>query len=273
MITIKEQREKMNFKLSIKHIPILSCGIALNIALAVNAQEHDPTATPYRPTLSNPADLSEPGWLEVEFGWQRLKGGSDNRRDSFPVVAKLAFTENWGMLVGGELAVQRTDTDNVMYKGGGDTTLTVKHRIPTATEGTAWGIEASYKFPTAKDTIGTGKADYSLTGIYSIDFSENHLDLNLGATRAGAITDGTGRIQYNWASSVSRNLDEKWGIFGEFSGSYQRGMPALSQCMAGASYNFSKRIVFDAGVSSGLAAASQDWSAFAGVTILLDKLW
>jgi len=255
----------------------LGLGLALVASHAMlssaYAEEREPTATPYRPTVSNPADLSEPGWLEMEFGWQRIKGGSDKQRDSFPVLAKLAFTEDWGILVGGELGVRRTDTDDVLYQGGGDTTFTLKHRIPTATEGTAWGIEAGYKSPTANDTIGTGKADYILNGIYSTDLSGNHLDLNLGATRVGAVTDGEGRYQYNWASSVSRNLDEKWGVFGELSGTYQRGVPALSQFMAGASYNFSKRIVFDAGASSGLATASQDWSAFAGVTVLLGKLW
>ena len=63
------------------------------------------------------------------------------------------------------------------------------------------------------------------------------------------------------------------GVFAELSGPYQRGMPALSQFMAGASYNFSKRVIFDSGASSGLAAASQNWSVLAGVTVLLDKLW
>lgn len=263
----------MKFQRSIKHVVVLFCGIAFNTTMTVCAEERDPAATPYRPTVSNPADLSEPGWLEVEFGWQRIKGGSDKRRDSFPTLAKLAFTEDWGILVGGELGVRRTDTADVLYKGGGDTTVTLKHRIPTGTEGTAWGIEAGYKSPTAKDTIGTGKADYIINGIYSSDSSSNHLDLNLGVTRVGAITNGEGRFQYNWASSVSRNLDEKWGVFGELSGIYQRAMPTLSQCMVGATYNFSKRIVFDGGASSGLGAASQDWSVFAGVTVLLDKLW
>lgn len=252
---------------------ILACGIGLATALTVCAAENEPSATPYRPTVSNPADLSEPGWLEVEFGLQRIKGGGDKQRDSFPALAKLAFTEDWGILVGGELAVRRTDMDDVHYKGGGDTIVMLKHRIPTVTEGVAWGIEAGFKSPTANDVIGSGKADYILNGIYSADFSGNHLDLNLGATHLGAINDGEGRAAYNWASAISRNLDEKWGVFGELSGIYQRGAPSLSQFMAGASYNFSKRVVFDAGASTGLVSAAQDWTVFAGVTVLADKLW
>src|SRR5437016_3240382 len=35
----------------------------------------EPAATPYRPSVSTPAALSEPGWLEGELGWQRTSGG------------------------------------------------------------------------------------------------------------------------------------------------------------------------------------------------------
>lgn len=240
---------------------------------SAHAEDGNPSATPYRPTVSNPADLSEPGWLEMEFGGQRIHGGSDKRRDSFPALAKLAFTQNWGILVGGELGVRRTDLGGVMHRGGGDTTFLVKHRIPTANDSAAWGIEAGCKFPTAKETIGSGKTDYILNGIYSADFSGNHLDLNIGATRLGAITDAQGLYQYSWASSLSRNLDEKWGMFGELSGSYQRATPPMSQFMAGLTYNYNRQVVFDIGAVSGIAKASQDWAVFAGITVLVAKLW
>ena len=48
---------------------------------------------------------------------------------------------------------------------------------------------------------------------------------------------------------------------------------AQAQMMAGLSYNVSKRVVFDIGASAGLTEGSQEWSAFAGVTALLGKLW
>lgn len=263
----------MKFNQVIKSVALMSCLIACNTAQNVAAEESVPSATPYRPTAASPANLSEPGWLEVEIGFQRIKGGSDKQRDSFPALAKLAFSENWGVMVGGELAVHRTDFDDMKYKGGGDTSITLKHRIPTAVEGTSWGFEAGVKSPTANDTIGSGKSDYTLNGIYSLDFSGNHLDLNLGATHLGAINDGESRIAYSWASALSRSLDEKWGVFGGLNGVYQRGVPSLSQFMAGASYNFSKRVVFDAGASTGMVSNAQDWSVFAGVTILMNRLW
>jgi hypothetical protein len=272
---IAYRREKMFqiMKIGIR-LGVGLCMIALNMTVPFAfAVEEEVEATPYRPTISNPAVLSAPGWLELEMGGQGIKGGSDMHRDSLPVLAKLAFSQDWGILLGGELGVRRTDTDNISYQGGGDTSLFVKHRIPTATEGTAWGFEAGYKFPTAKDTIGSGKADAILNGIYSTNFSGNHLDLNLGVTRVGAINTDESNSLFNWASALSRNLDEKWGIFGELSGVNQQGMPALSQFMAGATYNFSKRIVLDAGASTGLTPASLNSTVFAGVTVLLGRLW
>lgn len=263
----------MTIQQSTQYVATFTVGLLMLVSLVAKAEDTAPTATPYRPTVSNPATLSEPGWLELELGGQTTKGGSDKRRSSLPFLAKLAFTEDWGVLIGNELAVRRTDFDGVKYDGIGDTTLIVKHRIPTSVESTAWGIEAGYKFATAKDTIGSGKSDFIINGIYSTDFSDNHLDLNLGVTRLGAIDAGDGRLQYNWAASLSHNLNEKWGIFGELSGVYQHHVAVQSQLMTGASYNFSDRIVFDAGATVGLADASQSWSVFSGFTVLFGQFW
>lgn len=238
------------------------------------AEDKEATATPYRPTVSNPAELSEPGWLELELGWQRIRGGSDTRRDSLPLTAKLAFSEDWGMLVGTEAGVRRTDLDNNFYTGMGDTMVLLKHRIGGESEHNgAWGIEAGVKAPTAKDSLGSGKSDYLVNLIYSIDGLGNRLDLNLNGTRIGAVGDGEGRTQYGWAAALSRALDDNWTVFGEVSGAYRRATPATSQLMAGASYNVSKRVVVDAGMARGLASAAQDWTAFVGVTVLTARLW
>lgn len=43
-----------------------------------------PAATPYRPTVSNPAELSAPGWLEVEAGLARTKGGDTAWQNNTP---------------------------------------------------------------------------------------------------------------------------------------------------------------------------------------------
>ena len=217
--------------------------------------------------------MSATGWLELEFGTQRVSGGEDKWRDSYPVLAKLAFSENWGLLLGGEMAVQRTDISDQVFKGNGDTLLVLKHRISAATEGSAFGIELGYKSPTANDTIGSGQADQILNGIYSTEISGHDIDLNIGLTRVGSVAGGIDANLYSWAAAVGHSLNERFGVFAELSGAEQRGNPSRSQFMAGFTYNLSKRVVLDTGASTGLTSASQDWSLFAGVTALLGKLW
>ncbi len=246
----------------------------LAAAMPTSAEEHIPAVTPYRPTVSNPADLSEPGWLEMEFGWQRINNGNDPRRDSWPVIAKLAFNENWGVLLGTELGIRRTDSDGLFYAGMGDATVLLKHRIPSSREGAAWGIEAGFVQPTAKDALGNGKTNYLVNGIYSIDLPPNyHLDLNLNTTRTSAINPGEGRNQFGWAASLSRNLDDRWGLIGELSGNYRHGTATNSQALFAINYNYSKRLVLDAGVARGLASASPDSTLFFGLSILLGRIW
>lgn len=254
-------------------IAVVAVGLCAALSPA-QAEEKEAAATPYRPTVSNPAELSEPGWLELELGWQRVHGGSDKQRDSQPLTAKLAFSEDWGVLVGTEAGVRRTDLDDISYTGMGDTTLLLKHRIGGESEKDgAWGIEAGYKSPTAKDTIGSGKSDYLVNMIYSVDRLGNRLDLNLNGTHIGAINEGEGRTQYGWAAALSRGLDDNWTVFGELSGTYRRATPVTSQFMAGASYNVSKRVVVDAGMARGLSSAAQDWTGFVGITVLTARLW
>ena len=80
----------------------LVCAAALFCGLIATATADDaPGATPYRPTISNPAELSAPGWLELEMGWNHQNNRSD-RRQALPYTAKLALDEEWGILVSGE---------------------------------------------------------------------------------------------------------------------------------------------------------------------------
>jgi hypothetical protein len=257
-----------------RKLALLFLGLPLSNATCVFAVAAEPSATPYRPSVSSPAALSEPGWLDMEIGWQRTQGGGDKIRDSFPVTAKLAFNQDWGVVVGTEMGVRRTDLNDVVFTGTGDTTFLLKHRIPTADESTAWGIAAGFKSPTAKDTLGSGKTDTIVTGIYSTDFTgNNHLDANLTLTRVGAYDSGEGRTQYGWATALSHSIDDKWSIFGEPSGNYRSGTPSTSQIMFGASYGFSKRFVFDFAVARGLSSATPDWQVMGGLTALLGRLW
>ena len=192
-----------------------------------------PAATPYRPTIANPAALSAPGWLEVEAGFQGDRG-RDLSGDSVPYLLKYAFTNDWGLLLGGNAYIRNVDLGGQASDGFGDTELLVKHRIPVL-DGTAFGFETGARFPTARAGLGSGKTDYLFTGVLSSDFglgdNAPQLDLNLGATRIGAHESGAGRVELNWAASVSDDLAPRWNAALELSGADRRGVADTRQLL------------------------------------------
>ena len=127
--------------------------------------------------------------------------------------------------------------------------------------------------PTGRNGISNGKADYSINGIYSADIGSYHTDINLVATRVGAPDSGANRNQALWAASLSTALNERWGVVGEFSGTEQRGAESTGRWLFAASYNLSKSIALDAGLSRSLRSGNADRSIFAGMTVLLGRLF
>ena len=71
-------------------LPLLLLAFLPGTAWAANDA---PSTTPYRPSVSTPAALSAPGWLEIEAGWQHDDSGGA-RRDSIPLTFKLAFDKD-----------------------------------------------------------------------------------------------------------------------------------------------------------------------------------
>src|SRR6059058_2176255 len=93
-------------------VPAVAAG-----SLALHAHADEVTVTPYRPSVSTPATLSAPGWLEVEAGGQRSRGSDPVVRDSIPYSLKLAFTPNWGVRVSGDAWVSERDAGGNTARG------------------------------------------------------------------------------------------------------------------------------------------------------------
>lgn len=245
---------------------LVTCLLTAGTAMA----EEEPSATPFRPTVSNPAALSAAGWLEIETGVQRDKG--DNTRSvTLPYLLKYAFTPDWGVMIGGDAYIRNTDAEGLKSSGFGDTLLVIKHHIGVS-EDLAFGVEAGVRSPTAKKGLGSEKTDYILNGIVSADLGAVSLDFNVGPTRIGAREEGLGRTEWGAAAALSKSLDERWTIAGEVSGTKRKGSASQSQFLIAAGYAASKRTVFDFGFAKGLGNAETKWSAFAGVTMMLQQL-
>ena len=242
------------------------------MAVPLHAQEAaEAGVTPYRPSVSSPAQLPLAGQLEFEVGGlsARADGG---RRNSLPYTFKLAFNEQWGVLLGGEAYVAARDGNGQRERGIGDTSLVLK-RAFLVDSSTAFGLELGVKLPTAKDAIGSGKRDVTLNGIFSKDIGVFHLDANLNATRLGAYDPGTGRTQAGMSASVSTPVSEQWGLTAEVSDTHQSGQAHATQLLLAAGYSPSKRLTFDFGVARGVHGDDRGWSLFSGVVLPLARLW
>jgi hypothetical protein len=246
--------------------------LAVLASLAFPAWADDaPEVTPYRPSVSNPAELPTPGQLELELGGLRQKQG-DAREDSLSYRFKLAFSKEWGILLGGDAYVWKRDENGMREHGVGDTSITLK-RAFIISDARAFGLELGANLPTAKDTLGSGKADYTLTGIYSQDIQRLHLDANLSATRIGAPEAGSGRVETGLATELSLPLNRNWIGMAEWSGTRRSGAQSTAQILGAVSYRPDKKFAIDAGFAKGLNGATPDWSFFTGLVIPIAKLW
>jgi hypothetical protein len=244
------------------------------------AQESAPAfaaVTPYRPSVSSPAQLPAPGQLELELGGLNTQQDGGHRA-SLPYTLKLGFTPQWGVEIAGEALVSQRDgdgdSDGGRRRGVGDTTLVLK-RAFLVDDATAFGVELAATAPTARAGIGSGsgKADYTVNGIVSRDVGAVHLDANLNLTRLGVRDAGAARIEQGLAAALSTPLSARWGATAELSGTRQRGAASTAQLLLATTYSPSKQLVIDIGLARGLNGASPDWSLFSGVVMPLARLW
>jgi hypothetical protein len=234
----------------------------------VFAQDEGPAVVPYRPSVATPAALPAPGWPELEAGWNGAKGGDTARSQSLPMLFKLAWNDSWAVLIGTDAYAWQRDDDGATARSGGDTTLTLKYKLPV-NDTLALGVEFGASLPTARPPIGTGRTGWGCNGIASLDLDETHIDINTSAARLGAMDAGQGQWQGGWAVAVSHPLAGEFGVTGELSGTVQHGTTAQSQGLVALNYNVSRTLVLDVAAAAGLSRAAPNLQLMAGLTVQL----
>ena len=226
---------------------------------------------PYRPTFGDPAQLPTPGYPELEAGYLYSRGGATAAAASdTPVLFKLAWTENWGLLIGTDASAWQRQADGSSVRSGGDTTLTLKQRLPLR-EGLDLGLEYALIVPTARPPIGSGSTGASVTGIVSADTGPVHIDANLGGTRLGAPDPDTGRALGFASVAVSRPVTDTLTLMGDVHGNFQHGTTPTTSALVAVSYAITPQFVVDLGAIARLARAAPDWQVSAGFTVQLGQ--
>jgi hypothetical protein len=213
--------------------------------VACRAQQQPPEliATPNRPTVTNTAETTQFGVLEIEFGISAA-----TRQQSLQGLLK------FGLLRDVELdwAGNPWQHDaSVHYVGVSDNNpglrcrfLRQAKRRPTLT------VEYSAKLPTAGRVEVSGEVDHIVTLLASKDFPKRfHVDANLGYTWLGR--PGSGFDHY-WqpTGTLSYALTHKWQLAMEFSGTTRANdiTPAVTQNLWAVSYTLRPRLVLDSAV-------------------------
>jgi hypothetical protein len=246
--------------------------LAMGATAAPARADEIPPVVPFRPTVASPADLPPPGWPEIEIGALRTQGGDDARRISFPVLAKLALTPEFGVAAGAEAHVRRTGYDGERASGPGDLVLAAKRRFEID-DSLAYAIETIVTVPTARPTIGSGKPNLAINGIMSKDFDRLRVDVNLAALRISANDEGTKHWGAGWDVAVSHPIGEAFSASAEVFGSARGGTRASSQALVGMSYSVAPRFVVDVALVAGLARSAPDWQVTCGATIGLPRVF
>ncbi len=219
-----------------------------------------------RPLITEDAGTVEKGFFEVELVYSR----DHNLDRNYIPSAQLAY----GFTERAELAMASAYIFKDIHEGGredglGDVTAYLKHRVWG--EGNyypAFTLKPEVKIPTAtaEKGLGSGKADYRLTAIFSKSLVGLNLHFNVGYTLIGekGATD-----ELNLALAGEYEVMKGFLAVGEIR--YTQNFNSDSKddpanILLGVQVPAGK-VLLDAGLSLGLNTAAPDYALTIGVTI------
>jgi hypothetical protein len=234
-------------------------------------------ANPNRPTVANPADITQYGVLELEYGWDRTWPEADVHQTSLGGLLK------FGLLCDVELRwtttsfLSQTDATGT-HRTFGDNWLGPQVRIYKQTKRVpTLSFAYAVKIPSAstEDGLGTGHVDHSLTFLASKDIVDIHFDFNATHFWIGreSIPGFDQNDQLNLA--FSRPIHGALQFTGEFYGDTQlnRPTPSFVSSLWALTYTMNPRLVIDGGFEGGLTSGGPHRHVFAGFTYSIGNLY
>lgn len=225
-------------------------------------------ATPNRPTVSNTAETTQCGVLELEYGTELsgphkdmnalLKFGASRdlelRLSGFPVIA------DQGAGVTGAGDVQVGLKYRLLHQGA---------RRPTVS------VSFTAELPTARDGLGTGAVAYFPLLMVTKNFGGHEIDFNVQPGIFGRAHAAGYDTNWLLAGAWSHPIHGNWGVDGELSGFTRQNAatPGELQTMVNATYTARPRLVFDIGVANAIYGNAPRALFEAGFTYSLADLY
>jgi hypothetical protein len=233
-------------------------------------------ANPNRPTVSNPAHVTQFGVLELEYGLDRMWPEEGVRQTAANGLLK------FGLLCDVELRwsttsfLSQTDATGT-HTTFGDNWLGTEIRFHRqTTQLPTMALSYAIKIPSAatEDGLGTGRVDHSFTFGASQTVAHFVFDFNFTQFLIGEPAAGFDHNE-QMTLAISHTIYKKVQFAGEFYGQTQlnRTTPGFASSLWALTYTFTPRLVVDGGFEAGLTSGGPHRHAFGGVTYSIANLY
>ena len=234
-------------------------------------------ANPNRPTVANPADITQYGVLELEYGWDRTWPEEGVHQTSLGGLLK------FGLLCDVELRwtttsfLSQTDATGT-HRSFGDNWLGPQVRVHRQTKRwptLSFSYAAKISSASTEDGLGTGRVDHFFGFLASKDIAGVHFDFNathywIGRQSASGF-DQNDQLNLAFSHSIRGGL----GFTGEFYGDTQlnQATSRFVSSLWALTYTVNPRLVIDSGFEGGLTDGGPHRHVFAGFTYSIGNLY
>src|SRR3989442_4723460 len=233
-------------------------------------------ANPNRPTVADPADITQYGVLELEYGWDRVWPQDGVHQTSVGGLLKFGLFCDVEFRWNSTAFFSQTDASGV-HRGFGDSWLGPQIRVYRQTRRVpTLAFSYATKIPTAGAEIGgSGRVDHSITFLASKDVAGLHFDFNV--THFLIARENLNGFDRNYQLNLafSHPLHGRLQFTGEFYGDTQleRTTPAFISSLWALTYTVTPRLVVDGGFEAGLTSGGPHRHVFVGATYSIGELY
>jgi hypothetical protein len=234
-------------------------------------------ANPNRPTVSNPAHVTQYGVLEIEYGWDRFWPQQNITQTSlggllkFGMFCDIEFRWNTNSFFSQSEATGTHETFGDNWLGTEIRMHRQTSRLPTM------ALSYSFKIPSAttENGLGSGRMDHSFTFGASESIAGFNLDFNVTQFLIGR----TGRSGFDGnqlvALAFSHGIRGRLQFAGEFYGENKLNQttPAFASSLWALTYTVTPRLVIDGGFEAGLTSGGPHRHMFFGATYSIANLY
>jgi hypothetical protein len=234
-------------------------------------------ANPNRPTVANPADITQYGVLELEYGWDRTWPEPEVHQTSAGGLLK------FGMLCDVELRwsttsfLSQSDASGT-HRSFGDNWLGPQIRLYRQTERVptlAFAYAAKIPSASTESGLGSGRVDHAFTFLASKDIARVHFDFNVTEFLIGRQNSAGFDQNQQLNLAFSRTIHGGLQFTGEFYGDTRLNSttPGFASSLWALTYTITPRVVIDGGFEAGLTSGGPHRHGFAGITYSIANLY